>query len=728
MRLLKVALVIFLVQNSINLFAQAVNISDATIAAIPEQRWSNDSIKPALTVTYNDVQLAVNTDYTAVYTDNVNKGTATVTITGKGNYTGTSSATFVIADFPLLDPESPNSEENPYLISTEEDLKALAGIVNSRARNTGFYKQTRDITLTKEHIAIGTTNGSYDGSNYNFKGTYDGDNYNVNNIVISKTGTDFTYDSYQGFFGIASGDAKILNVNVVDCNISAYKNVGGIMGYANTSCIISNCSVSGTISGSQQIGGIVGYTCESTVKNCTNSATVCGDYYAGGITGEMRVGSVSEQNINLGAVTGKKSSIGGVAGIVYRGTLTNNFNAASVTVDNEKGYVGGIIGNYSGTDTYIVLTDNYYISGNGLSGAVGTNFYTSVTTPYDVPGEAEIVSMITAADDVELILPATPACVWNGENYYTNGTEITLGYDVPTGKVFDCYTVSNGFLSNAGVQNGTHVLTDMSENVHITASYADGIVNIEGNATISGIPYLTFNGLQQHPKPVVKIGQTVLEESKNYELSYSDGCIDAGYYTVTVTGTGRYTGTLTKEFRINTYYISTDNTLEITGLDDSYPKTGNVINPVPGNISCKATGNTALTLDTDYTLSYSDGCTLPGKYTLTITGKGNYSGQKNIDFEICDAFGFTVNDGTATSYESPFSTQSIYYYQKNEFIVSKEAISALNGKTLYGLKFYLARIPVSPSAYENKIFKVFIKEVNSTNATTYSGMDNATIV
>ena len=47
MHLLKVALVIFLVQNSINLFAQAVNISDAVIAAIPEQRWSNDSIKPA---------------------------------------------------------------------------------------------------------------------------------------------------------------------------------------------------------------------------------------------------------------------------------------------------------------------------------------------------------------------------------------------------------------------------------------------------------------------------------------------------------------------------------------------------------------------------------------------------------------------------------------------------------------------------------------------------------
>lgn len=312
MHLLKIALVIFLVQNSINLFAQAADISEAQIAAIPEQRWSNDSIKPALTVTYNDVQLAVNTDYTAVYTDNVNKGTATVTITGKGNYTGTSSATFVIADFPLLDPESPNSEENPYLISTEEDLKAWAGLVSSGKRTNGFYKQTADITLEKEHITIGYYNGSYTYTNYVFKGTFDGDNHFIDNMTMYKPGNLQTKESYLGLFGRLVG-ATVKNVKIINCNLNcpdhSTPDVGGIAGYVDN-CNITNCSVNGNLNGKQYVGGIAGGANASTISNCSFSGIITAGSYSGGIVGANGGKSILTNNINTGSISGSRC-IGG---------------------------------------------------------------------------------------------------------------------------------------------------------------------------------------------------------------------------------------------------------------------------------------------------------------------------------------------------------------------------------------------------------------------------------
>lgn len=72
------------------------NLSSATIAAIPDQLYTGSDIRPAVTVTVNNVTLRQSTDYTVYYSNNRNIGTATVTITGRGNYTGTRTTTFRI--------------------------------------------------------------------------------------------------------------------------------------------------------------------------------------------------------------------------------------------------------------------------------------------------------------------------------------------------------------------------------------------------------------------------------------------------------------------------------------------------------------------------------------------------------------------------------------------------------------------------------------------------------
>lgn len=72
-------------------------LQDSWISAIAAQTYSGLPLQPALTVKDGDTELAVNTDYTVAYTDNLNVGTATATITAAGeNYSGTASATFVI--------------------------------------------------------------------------------------------------------------------------------------------------------------------------------------------------------------------------------------------------------------------------------------------------------------------------------------------------------------------------------------------------------------------------------------------------------------------------------------------------------------------------------------------------------------------------------------------------------------------------------------------------------
>lgn len=73
-----------------------IDISKATVAAIPAQTFTGKALTPAVVVTYNGKTLANNTDYTLSYTGNVNIGTATVTITGKGDYEKSLSKTFAI--------------------------------------------------------------------------------------------------------------------------------------------------------------------------------------------------------------------------------------------------------------------------------------------------------------------------------------------------------------------------------------------------------------------------------------------------------------------------------------------------------------------------------------------------------------------------------------------------------------------------------------------------------
>ena len=82
----------------------AKEVAATMIGEIAEQTYTGSPLTPAVVVTDGDATLTEETDYTVEYTNNTETGEATVTITGKGNYTGTASTTFtIVANKTTLD-------------------------------------------------------------------------------------------------------------------------------------------------------------------------------------------------------------------------------------------------------------------------------------------------------------------------------------------------------------------------------------------------------------------------------------------------------------------------------------------------------------------------------------------------------------------------------------------------------------------------------------------------
>jgi hypothetical protein len=137
---------------------------------------------------------------------------------------------------------------------------------------------------------------------------------------------------------------------------------------------------------------------------------------------------------------------------------------------------------------------------------------------------------------------------------------------------------------------------------------------------LDSIPARTYTGSYIEPALTIKDGSKTLRAGSNYSVSYSDN-VNAGTATVTVTGQGNYGGTATGQFTINPLQLSAD----WVELIPDQPYTGSAVYP--------AVTVTGLTQDVDYTVFCSDNIQT-GTATITITGKGNYTGEVTLPFNI----------------------------------------------------------------------------------------------
>lgn len=136
------------IKKNFNIVARG--ISDTTIGSIPNQTYTGNSISALPVITYNGATLTKDVDYTLSYSNNINVGTATITITGKGNFKGTTSKTFSISARAMSDTSVANISSQTYTGNVISPLPTIT-------YNNKTLKKDTDYTLSySDNINVGT--------------------------------------------------------------------------------------------------------------------------------------------------------------------------------------------------------------------------------------------------------------------------------------------------------------------------------------------------------------------------------------------------------------------------------------------------------------------------------------------------------------------------------------------------------------------------------------------
>jgi len=154
--------------------------------------------------------------------------------------------------------------------------------------------------------------------------------------------------------------------------------------------------------------------------------------------------------------------------------------------------------------------------------------------------------------------------------------------------------------------------------------------DMDDGFTVDTIEDQYYTGSKIVPSIVVKDGDKVLTEKKDYTLKFKDNT-NAGNATVTITGKGNYTGSTVKTFEIKKRSISGEE-FSVADIYVAHKK-----NDAHTKIAPKLTyGKKTLKLGKDYTIEGAASYGAKGNYTVKLVGKGNYDGERYIDFVITD--------------------------------------------------------------------------------------------
>jgi hypothetical protein len=192
-------------------------------------------------------------------------------------------------------------------------------------------------------------------SSTKFTGTFDGNNHVISNLFIN-------LNSRAGLFGYVDA-ATIKNLQLIDIDFTTGGYSGGIVGEADNSSVIENCSASGSITGENAIGGIVGYCRSSSVTSCFSNVNINSDnMQVGGLVGLAEL-SVINNCYSKGDVTrtdGSDEKYGGFCGYNYDSDIEYSYSTGNVFYSNASDPTNkGFIGTHNGSPTY---TSNFFDS------------------------------------------------------------------------------------------------------------------------------------------------------------------------------------------------------------------------------------------------------------------------------------------------------------------------------------------------------------------------------
>ena len=238
-----------------------------------------------------------------------------------------------------------------YTVTSADGLMNIAELVNGGKTDINITLD-KNIDLTgKDWTPIGT---SFDNS---YTGTFDGGGHTITGLTIT------TKDQFVGLFGYLNRAGTVKNVVMEGVQITSNQiyggSIGGVVGYSWGT--IENCSVSGSVSGTKCVGGVVGAQKAGSITGCSSSATVKGTVDVGGVAGE-KWGSMTAcyatGNVTLEIDSPKNLSGGGLVGFnggsgVLACYATGNVTSTGSSTGNV--HIGGLFG-----DNYTTVTACYW--------------------------------------------------------------------------------------------------------------------------------------------------------------------------------------------------------------------------------------------------------------------------------------------------------------------------------------------------------------------------------
>ena len=243
-----------------------------------------------------------------------------------------------------------------YTVYNADGLLNVAELVNGGKTDINITLD-KNIDLTgKDWTPIGT---SFDNS---YTGTFDGGGHTITGLTIT------TKDQFVGLFGYLNRAGTVKNVVMEGIQITSnhmFGNTGGVAGFSWGT--IENCSVSGSVSGTKCVGGVVGAQKAGSITGCSSSATVKGTVDVGGVAGQTNSSATLTACYATGNVTieiNPKKNIagGGLVGMNAGSSLLACYATGNVTsTGSSTGYVhiGGFLGNNYTTVTACYWKNNH---------------------------------------------------------------------------------------------------------------------------------------------------------------------------------------------------------------------------------------------------------------------------------------------------------------------------------------------------------------------------------
>ena len=568
------------------------------------------------------------------------------------------------------------TEENPYIIETkkhlenfsfyvsmgmsfnEEYIKLGADIIlNDTAANGGWQNWNETTTGLTQWIPIGI-------SEYvSFQGTFDGDGHIVSGVYI------------RSLFGYSTGTIK--NFGMKAFYVDGEQYFGGLVGY-NTGTI-SNSYATGNVVGNNNVGGLVGYRSGGTIINSYAAGSVSGTGTSiGGLVGRNDGGTTSDSYYDkdksgatgsgTGLTTNEMKNLYGISNWDFESTW-------AIDPSVNDGYPFLMTQSYKQGKNQITASDFYLANQRQKNDTIPTTIEFRTGSPIEPNVDSIIFNQtkLVKGTDYDVLYNNNTAIgstakiiIQSKGNYYgvkildfyitdfrnISNTAVTpnpIPDQLQTGSTIRYKPVVKDYSDAVTLREDTDYRLYYQNNREVGTATIEirgmgiydgdgssktvtfkivGAKQLSGNTTASIVDSIryVYSGEKITPEVRVRYNPESLTLAKDidYTVSYGDNT-NAGTGTITITGIGNYIGTIQKSFPIATKNLAASMAAPIP--EQKYE--GSPIMP----IVTLTDGTRTLALGTDYTVNYYDNDE-PGRASIIIAGKGNYSSSIAVDFTI----------------------------------------------------------------------------------------------